>query len=219
MTLEKIRDFLYQRQLYKSPTELCFTMQRYGSDKGLGHHNYTTLYHHLFQDIRGTTRKMFELGLGSLDPSITSNMCGFPTAVSCGSLRGWRSYFGNAHVYGADIDPKALAQEDRLSTYICDQTDPVSIAKMWANFPDEEDFDIIIDDGLHTFQANITFFEHSIHKLKKGGCFIIEDILRRDVPAFQDYLKGVEGTYEFSGIVDIPNPQNMEDNILIVLVK
>lgn len=216
---ETIRDFLYRRQLFKTPTELCFTMQRCGSDKSLGHHNYTTLYHHLFQDLRGTTQKFFELGLGSLDPTVQSNMCGFSTAISCGSLRGWMSYFKNAHIYGADIDPKTLVQEDRMSTYQCDQTDPSSIAKLWENFSEGEEFDIIIDDGLHTFKSNISFFENSIHKVKKGGFYIIEDVLRHDVPAFQDYFNGLKGAYKYTGIVEIPNPRNMDDNTLVVIVK
>lgn len=219
MAFEKIRDFLYRRQLFHTPTELCFTMKRCGSDKSLGHHNYTTLYHYLFQDIRMSTQKVFELGLGSLNPNIKSNMCGFPTAMSCGSLRGWRSYFGNAHIYGADIDPKTLVQEDRITTYQCDQTDPSSIAMIWANFSDDEEFDIIIDDGLHTFNANISFFEHSIHKLKKGGFYIIEDVLRHDIPAFQDHFKSLSGVYEFAAIVEIPNPRNMDDNTVVVVVK
>ena len=29
-------------------TELCLLMRKYGSDKGLGRHNYTTLYHAVF---------------------------------------------------------------------------------------------------------------------------------------------------------------------------
>ena len=37
-------------------------------------------------------------------------------------------------------------------------------------------FDIIIDDGFHSFDAACCLYENSIHKLKKGGIYIIEDI-------------------------------------------
>ena len=45
-------------------------------------------------------------------------------------------------------------------------------------------FDIIIEDGLHTFEANKCFFENSIHKVKRGGIYIIEDITNIDLPKF-----------------------------------
>ena len=39
-----------------------------------------------------------------------------------------------------------------------------------------QNFDIIIDDGLHTTDANINLFINSFDKLKKNGIYIIEDI-------------------------------------------
>jgi hypothetical protein len=46
---------------------------------------------------------------------------------------------------------------------------------MWRNL-DNHEFDIIIDDGPHTYSSNILFYTNSIHKLKKNGIYIIEDI-------------------------------------------
>ena len=37
-------------------------------------------------------------------------------------------------------------------------------------------FDIMIDDAIHTFEANKTFFLNSVHKLSKNGIYIIEDV-------------------------------------------
>jgi hypothetical protein len=48
---------------------------------------------------------------------------------------------------------------------------------MWLN--DElinKKFDLIIDDGPHTFSSNFLFFSTSYEKLKVGGIYIIEDI-------------------------------------------
>jgi len=37
-------------------------------------------------------------------------------------------------------------------------------------------FDLIVDDGLHRFEANAKFLSHSHHKLADDGYYIIEDI-------------------------------------------
>ena len=91
------------------------------------------------------------------------------------SLRVWRDYFFNSQVYGADIDKNSLFKEERIETFYVNQLDSNSIAKMWQAI-NKTDFDIIIDDGLHTYEAAITLFLNSFDKLKKNGIYIIEDI-------------------------------------------
>jgi hypothetical protein len=39
-----------------------------------------------------------------------------------------------------------------------------------------QNFDIIIDDGLHNNYSNINLFINSFNKLKKNGIYIIEDV-------------------------------------------
>lgn len=62
------------------PTELCSIMQKYGSDKGhsqnKGWHNYTTLYSSLFTPIRNKEINIFELGLGTNNTDVPTNMGG-----------------------------------------------------------------------------------------------------------------------------------------------
>ena len=60
-------------------TPLCEIMGRHGSDKGSGDilnswHNYTTLYHSLFKEIRRKPLRVFELGLGTNNVTLASNM-------------------------------------------------------------------------------------------------------------------------------------------------
>lgn len=161
-------------------TELCKIMGEYGSDKGhinisTSPHNYTTLYYQLFKDIRNNKLRIFELGLGTNNLDVLSNMGkdGKPGA----SLKGWRDFFPNAEVFGADIDKRILFSDTRIQTYYCDQTNPDVIKNMYENTPElVENFDIIIEDGWHTFPAQVCFFENSIHKLKNGGTYIIEDV-------------------------------------------
>ena len=168
------------------PTELCKIMTLYGSDKGAWH-NYTTLYHRIFSPFRDRPLRLFELGLGSNHTDTSSNMgeSGSPGA----SLRGWREYFPQAAVFGADIDARILFTEDRIKTFQCDQTNPQSIHNLWTNPELEEDFDVIIEDGLHEFSANQCFFDHSIHKLRPKGYFVIEDL---DPDAAGKYTRQVE---------------------------
>jgi hypothetical protein len=66
-------------------------MTKYGSDKGNGWHNYTTVYSALFEEFRDQPVRIFEFGLGTNDPGAPSSMgvYGRPGA----SLRAWRELF------------------------------------------------------------------------------------------------------------------------------
>jgi SAM-dependent methyltransferase len=204
----------------KKPTILCEIMGRHRSDKGHANiteswHNYTTFYYSLFKDRRDTLR-VFELGLGTNNPNIPSNMGinGRPGA----SLYGWKEFFPLAQIVGADIDKDILFQEDRIQTFYCDQTNPETIKEMWRGL---EPFDIIIEDGLHTFAANVCFFENSIHKLKSNGYYIIEDVLKEEEPLFLEKIKEWEVRYpdcEFT-MLTIPSTKNKFDNALVVIYK
>ena len=91
------------------------------------------------------------------------------------SLRVWRDYFKNAQIYGADIDKNCLFQDGRIKTFYVDQLNNESIKEMWKNIS-KDNFDIIIDDGLHSEDASTSLFFNSFHKLKDGGIYIIEDV-------------------------------------------
>ena len=174
----KKQDLAKNDYMYTS-TELCEIMGNNKSDKGNKDlaltHNYTTLYHKLLHPWRNRKINIFELGLGTNNTDVPSNMgsSGRPGA----SLYGWAEYFKNARVYGADIDSRVLFNSPRIKTFYCDQTNADSIKKLWSS-PELCDiqFDIIVEDGLHCHDAQICFFENSIHKVNVGGYYIIEDI-------------------------------------------
>src|SRR4029450_4369166 len=97
-------------------------------------------------------------------------VCGIPGA----SLRGWRELLPKAIVYGADIDRRILFRKDRITTFYCDQLDRSSIRELWS-CPDLQDgVDFLIEDGLHTFEANVTFLEESLNHLRPGGIYVCE---------------------------------------------
>jgi len=208
-------------EYYHTTTDLCYIMKKFGSDKGLGYHNYTTLYHVLFSKYREQSIQLLEVGLGTNNPNIPSNMGvnGKPGA----SLKGWEEYFTHSQsvIVGLDIDKDILFQTDKIKTFYCDQTNPESITTIWENLPMISEFDIIIDDGLHTYQAGLTFLEHSMHKLKKGGIYIIEDLLPESQAKFKGKLEELRETYglSFIEIVDIPHTANKIDNCVLLIQK
>lgn len=156
-------------------TPFCVLFDLTHSDKGNRWHRYSRLYHTLLRPFRDKEFNLFELGLGTNNVNLPSNMGagGVPGA----SHFAWRLYFKRAMIYGADIDRNILFQGDRINTFYCDQTDAQCVRDLWANQTlSDKTFLVIIDDGLHLPHANLTFFENSIHKLEKGGIFIIEDI-------------------------------------------
>ena len=157
------------------PTTMCRVLSKYGSDKGAVHprtwHNYTTVYSMLFRGVRHQSLRIFEMGLGTNNPAFRHNMGvnGKPGA----SLRAWRELFPRAYIYGADIDRSILFQEDRIGTFYCDQH-AAAIRDLWSLPELRGGMDIIIDDGLHTFEANTCFLEASLGHLRAGGFYIIE---------------------------------------------
>ena len=204
-------------------TPLCEIMGRNKSDKGStdlakSWHNYTTVYYSLFNEMRNKNLRIFELGLGTNNVNLHSNMGvdGRPGA----SLYGWAEFFPNSAIFGADIDRDILFNTDRISTFYCDQTNPEEIKEMWNHAALEEPFDIIIEDGLHTYEANVCFFENSIHKLK-SGYYIIEDILTTDLMNFRNKILEWEKRYndcKFT-LLTIPSVRNKVDNNLLVVRK
>ena len=208
----KINYFVQSSFLDKNLTDL---MNVYGSDKGGFNkdHNFSDFYSTIFFDKKESFKNILEVGLGTNNINVPSNMGldGKPLA----SLRAWRDYFVNANIYGADIDRKILKDEDRIKTYYVDQTNPSSILELFKNIGDIS-FDIIIDDGLHEYNANICLFENSFKFLKKKGIYVIEDVFFKDKNKFFQYFKN--SNYNFS-IVDIFHKNNISNNCLVIIYK
>ena len=202
-------------------TELCRIMAKHGSDKGayqgIGRHNYTVYYHRLFNQIRDSVNSVFEFGIGSTRSDIphTMGVAGRPGA----SLRGWREYFPNANIYAADIDKEILQPEYRILKFSCDQTDPNSIDALWR-LPElaHKTFDILIEDGLHVFEAQYLFMQKSLHKVRRGGFYICEDVPDKDFERWKVCLRGLADEYPEKNfeLVKIDNPQNEWNSIIVV---
>ena len=197
----------------KNNKQLTDLMNLFGSDKGgrNNHHNFASYYSEIFFHKRNDIKNFLEIGLGTNDTSVLSNMGsnGIPLA----SLRAWRDYFKNANIYGADIDKNILKNEDRIETFYVDQTDPITIKEMFKNIGKKK-FDIILEDGLHEYNANICFFENAIEYLEPNGTYIIEDVYYKDQDKFIKYFENKK--YNFS-IIDIFHEKNIANNCLIII--
>ena len=173
-------------------------MARWGSDKASN--SYTPVYAALFGERRAEPLRILELGLGTNNLDVLSNMGVFGAPGA--SHRGWREIFPHAQVYGADIDRRVLFEEDRIKTFYCDQLDPGSIRELWSHPELRGGADIIIEDGLHTLEGNISFLEGSLSHLRPGGTYVTEDIGWDDFNAWFDRLETIYSrqypTYEFA---------------------
>ena len=151
----------------------------YGSDKA-GAHDYHLLYGSLLSEPASVTA-LLEIGLGTNNPRLISNMGkrGRPG----GSLRAFRDFLPTARIYGADIDRQILFEEDRITTFFVDQTDPASLTALASLIGDQ--FDLIIDDGLHSPNANLAILDFGLRKLKIGGWLVVEDIRSEALPIWQ----------------------------------
>lgn len=226
---EKIRKIKYKLKFFANKKKAKFTylsnsksnqiltdlMNLHGSDKGgrNNHHNYSDYYSELFYNNKNNIKNFLEIGLGSNNTNIPSNMGsdGIPLA----SLRAWKDFFKNANIFGADIDKNILKNEDRIKTFYVDQTDPKSIQEMFEKIGIKK-FDIILEDGLHEFNANLCFFENSINFLEDDGTYIIEDVYYKDQDRFINYFE--KTNFNFS-IVDIFHEKNIANNCLIIIRK
>ena len=196
-------------------TRLKELMNHYGSDKGgmTNHHNFANYYSEIFYNKKDEIKNFLEIGLGTNNENLASNMGkdGKPLA----SLRAWRDYFKNAQIFGADIDKDILKDEERIKTFYVDQTNPTSIKELFTNIGIKK-FDVILEDGLHEYNANICFFENSIEYLDDQGIYIIEDVYYKDQKKFINYFS--KTPFNFS-IIDIFHDKNIANNCILVIKK
>jgi trans-aconitate methyltransferase len=180
-------------------TDLCILCRKHGSDKA-DRHDYTRYYAAILRPIREKVTRVFELGI-----------------FGGSSLRLWREYFPNATIVGADIDPGMVsaARGERIETYLCDETNEAQVSALPG------DFDIMIDDALHTFADNVRFFEWSKRMLKPGGIYVMEDLPEHELGYFKAFMPKMRTWGWACHLVDrhdrVVNGESIPDNSLLVL--
>ena len=126
----------------------------HGIDKGA--HGYCEFYEKRFSSIKTQVQKVLEIGIDQ-----------------GGSLRMWRDFFPNATIFGIDNRSEFIFSENRILTFLIDQTDRIQLEIFGKNYGL---FDIIIDDGSHQIEHQQISFGCLFKYLKIGGFYIIEDL-------------------------------------------
>ena len=134
-------------------------------------HNYSEVYAKIFSVIPKAIN-ILEIGLGTNNLNIMSSMAGHGQPGS--SLRALSVIFPKATIYGADIDKDILFTTDKIKTFYLDQLKMSTYQELGIKI--NQKLDLIIDDGLHSLNANINTILFSIDNLNKDGWLIIEDI-------------------------------------------
>ena len=152
-------------------SELCSLAEKYGSDKAPSiQHTYTPYYYELFSPIRNNVKKVLEIGIGNA--RYRNKIKDFNPVLGA-SLKMWRDFFPNAQVYGIDIDPDTMFKDERIETFVCDQSDPEALKELIKKIGD---VDIVIDDGSHHPIHQIVSCQTLMPLLKKEAIYIIEDV-------------------------------------------
>ena len=190
IVVEKIESLSIDPQNKSSSYALKKILDKHGSDKA-NHHNYHHLYGAILCDKDSVTN-IFEVGLGTNYTNVVSNMG--PQGKPGASLRAFRDFCPNAQVFGADIDKRILFEEDRIKTFFVDQTKPATFDALLEKIP--KNFDLVIDDGLHSPNANIATLEFGLKILKIGGWVVIEDIGEEAISIWQTVSALFPNSYE-----------------------
>ncbi len=129
-----------------------------GADKGSFYHNYTEVYARYFSGLKEKPIKFLEIGI-----------------YKGASVKLWEEYFKNAELHFIDITLQNIQYfSDRSNYHLCNQESPEDLQKFIAKTGG--DFDVIIDDGGHMMNQQITSFKVLFPHLKSGGLYIIEDL-------------------------------------------
>lgn len=140
---------------------------RFGTDKGDAHHEkhgYAEIYDKILHEYRDKEVNFVEIGVN--DPR-------FPGA----SVHMWKSYFIKGTYRGLDINldetiKRSVSVLDKVYLYNVDQSSTEQLTEFVTNVPA---IDFVVDDGIHTYEAQITSFKALFPFLKSGGIYFIED--------------------------------------------
>lgn len=144
---------------------------RFGTDKSSQFHNYLNFYDSFMAPMREAPITLLEIGV-------------FRGA----SLHMWREYFPNAKIVGVDIQPNAKQFEsERVHVELADQSNLQHLAELSVK---HGPFDIVIEDGSHMWEHQITTLRALFPFVKNGGYYVVED-LQTNYGALQSKYRGV----------------------------
>ncbi len=135
---------------------------KYKCDKGSSRHRYDRVYEPALEHLRSKPFSMLEIGV-----------------FRGTSLQVWLDYFPHASLVGIDVFTRVTPEEieilkhPRIQWCKCNSLEGPNDQ---LNTIAQGGFDVIIDDGLHTHDAQRQTFENFIPYLNDGGVYFIEDV-------------------------------------------
>lgn len=139
------------------PSELDAIGLKFGTDKSSVYHDYLRAYERFFRPRRHEPLTILEIGV-----------------FNGASLKVWEEYFPNGRIVGADIDETAHRfAGGRIDIEIIDQSNLEELVRLGVR---HGPFDIVIDDGSHIWDHQITTLRTLFPFLKDGGLYVVEDL-------------------------------------------
>jgi trans-aconitate methyltransferase len=169
--------------------------KKYKTDKFSGErmgHSYAQFYQDVLSSRTKKPLRLLEIGVKDGE-----------------SIRLWSELLPEAQIVGIDVQLKTTALINQRNNVVLIQADAYQSLPL-------QPFDIIIDDGPHTFISQMKAIELYIPKMKPLGVFVIEDVtehvhIERFQNALPDYLK------PFSYGIDMSRQTGRHDNRLFVV--
>lgn len=172
---------------------LNHTSCAYGTDKNTVHPYIDQFYERACEPYRDRSIRLLEIGV-----------------FSGASIHLWHEYFQQGTIVGMDSEDRVLPEHRTLprAQYLFRDAYHPQV------FAPETRFDIIIDDGPHTFESQIWALEFYLPYLAPGGMMVIEDVL--NLYYAQVYRKLVPGRYR-AETLDFGTSASGQMNVLFVV--
>jgi hypothetical protein len=162
------------------------------SDKGTDH-SYIEPYEQILSPYTNNPINFLEIGIGF---------------GSC--LEMWTRYFHNqSKIYGFDIEDFQIFKDYGIIQYGDSKSKEVR-EQCFSGI----EFDVIIEDGEHSIDAQLKTFDNYFPLVRIGGLYIIEDIQNLDYDLAQFHQKGL-----YPKVFDLRNKKNRADDVLFVFEK
>lgn len=117
-------------------------------------------------------KRLLEIGIGHeslMKPFLPADV----PYVHGSGLKMWEEYFPEAKIFGCDIREDVLVNEGRIHSMVCDQLSSFDLGFMIGTFGQE--WDVIIDDGCHDYEAQHFTASLLLH-YAKPSLYVIEDV-------------------------------------------
>ena len=162
-----------------------FDKQKHNTDKDdLGYLEH--FYDSFFKSFKNTPVNMLEIGV-----------------YGGGSIKLWKDYLHpDSKIYASDVN--YFDHIEGTTSIIGDMYSYDQVSKF-----EDQYFDVIIDDGPHTFESFVLVMQRYFSKLKKGATLVIEDII---VPSWVSPLFELSTSIGYSNcqIVDMTGKQKTQ---------